>query len=43
MKLPTPKNIHIDTYSSGLSRIVDSANLTKLSQNETPLGPCSEL
>ena len=43
MKLPTAKNIHIDSYSSGLSRIVNSNNLIKLSQNETPLGPCSEV
>jgi len=43
MKLPTAKNIHIDSYSSGLSRIVNSTNLIKLSQNETPLGPCSEV
>ena len=43
MKLPTAKNIHIDRYSSGLSRIVNSTNLIKLSQNETPLGPCSEV
>ena len=43
MKLPTAKNIRIDSYSSGLSRIVNSNNLIKLSQNETPLGPCSEV
>ena len=34
MKLPTAKNIHIDSYSSGLSRIVNSTNLIKLSQNQ---------
>ncbi len=42
MKLPEPKNININSYSSGLTRIVNSANLIKLSQNETPLGPCPE-